>query len=366
MSPKQASGHENKLKTLNTNSDPVQFYNPDPTIAGGLPPTQSGGAQINPGLRTVSESMRQIMGQTAGMFAANMGDNPGLQSGVAIKSLQQKGDNGTIKYFKALEIAIAQTARLIVDAMPRVYDTTRQARILNADGSFEMQTLNQTIIDNQTGRPVVINDLSKGKYDVTCSAGPSFQSRMQETAQAIMEMAAFDPSVIQSSSDILFNNLDSPGMDLIAERKRQQLLMAGVIPVSQQTDEEKAQIAQMQQASQGKKDPATIIAEAEALKAQAEATIAQNKVQETGINVQVKTRELQTMDRREEREDLKLANDMDFRDREWQSVQLKQIAETLKLIREALGVDTIVSPDGIDAFGRQLSLVRREQDSLPS
>ena len=366
MTPKQASGHEAKLKTLNTNSDPVQFYNPDPAVAGGAPPAQNGGAQINPGLRTVSESMRQIMGQTAGMFAANMGDNPGLQSGVAIKSLQQKGDNGTVKYFKALEIAIAHTARIIVDAIPRVYDTTRQARILNADGSFEMQTLNQTVIDQQTGRPVVINDLSKGKYDVTCSAGPSFQSRMQETVQTIIELAQYDPSAIQTGADILFNNLDSPGMDLIAERKRQQLLMSGAIPVSQQTDEEKAQIQAMQQANAGKKDPATILAEAEATKAQAEAAIAGNKQQETAINVQVKSRELANMDRQENREDLKLANDMDFRDREWQSVQLKQIAETLKLIREALGVDTIVSPDGIDAFGRQLSLVRREQDTLPS
>lgn len=364
MTPKQAAGHEAKLKTLNTNSDPVQFYNAVPDAPGA--PQQTGGAQINPGLRTVSESMRQIMGQTAGMFAANMGDNPGLQSGVAIQSLQQKGDNGTIKYFKAMEIAIAHTARIIVDALPRVYDTTRQARILNADGSFEMQTLNQTVIDQQTGNPVVINDLSKGKYDVTCSAGPSFQSRMQETVQTITEMAAFDPTVIQTGADILFNNLDSPGMDLIAERKRQQLLMAGIIPVSQQTDEEKAQIAQMQQAQQGKKDPATIIAEAEATKAQAEALTAQNKVQETNIGVQEKTLKLKLMDRQENREDLKLASDMDFRDREWQSTQLKQIAETLKIIREALGIDTVVTPDGIDAMGRQLSLIRREQDTLPS
>lgn len=364
MTGKQAQGHEAKLKTLNVNSDPVQFYNADPAAPGA--PQQTGGAQINPGLRTVSESMRQIMGQTAGMFAANMGDNPGLQSGVAIKSLQQKGDNGTVKYFKALEIAIAHTARIIVDAIPRVYDTTRQARILNADGSFEMQTVNQTVIDTQTGRPVVINDLSKGKYDVTCSAGPSFQSRMQETVQTITEMAQFDPTVIQTGADILFNNLDSPGMDLIAERKRQQLLMAGMIPASQQTDEEKAQIAQMQQAAQGKKDPATIIAEAEALKAQAEAANAQNKQQETAINVQVKSRELANMDRQENREDLKLASDMDFRDREWQSVQLKQMAETLKLIREALGIGTVVTPNGIDAMGSQLDLIRREQQTLPS
>jgi len=373
MTPKQASGHEAKLKSLNTNSDPVQFFNADPENPGA--PQQSGGAAVNPGLRTISEAMRQIMGQTAGMFAANMGDNPGLQSGVAIKSLQQKGDNGTIKYFKAVEIGIRQTARLLVNSVHKVYSTAKMMRMLRPDGSVEMKMVNQIVIDNQTGIPVVINDLSKGKYDVTCSAGPAFQSRTQETVQTIMEMSAIDPTILQSGSDILFNNLDSPGMDLIAQRKRQQLLMAGIIPASQQTEEEKAQMAQMQAQAGNKKDPATILAEAEALKAQAEAAIAQNKQQETAINVQVKSRELQTMDRREDREDLKLATDMEFREKEFdfkafaqihkqQLEQMKEVAATLKTLREAMGVDTIVSPQGLATFSTQTALVADSQQKM--
>jgi len=108
MTPKQASGHEDELSTMNTNTDPVQFFNVDEANPGI--PQQNGGAQINPGLSRVSEGMRTMIGQSAGLFASNMGDNPGLQSGVAIKQLQNKGDIGTIKYFKAQEIAIARTA----------------------------------------------------------------------------------------------------------------------------------------------------------------------------------------------------------------------------------------------------------------
>ena len=333
MTPKQAAGHESKLKTLNTNSDPMQFYNPDPASPG--PPQQNGGAQVNPGLRTISEGMRQIMGQTAGMFAANMGDNPGLQSGVAIKSLQSKGDNGTIKYFRALEISIAHTARILVDAIPRVYDTARQVRILNNDGSSEMQTINQTVIDMQTGKPVVVNDLSKGKYDVTCSAGPSFQSRMQETVKAITEMAAYDPSVIQTGSDILFHNIDSPGMDMIAERKRQQLLAAGAIPPSQQTEEEKALIAQAQQQPKPK-DPATQIAEAEALKAQAEAQMAQTRARIAQTEAEVAAVELnqaqQKLDQSNDKQDDENAQKMLDRRHETELTQIKAIADFRKAV----------------------------------
>lgn len=333
MTPEQASGHEDKLKSLNTNSDPVQFYNPDPQAPGA--PQQSGGAQINPGLRTVSESMRQIMGQTAGMFAANMGDNPGLQSGVAIKQLQRKGDNGTIKYFKALEIAIAHTARVLIDAIPKVYDTARQVRLMKSDGTFEMRIVNRTVIDAQTGKPVVVDDLSRGKYDVTCSAGPSFQSKMQETVAAITEVAAFDPSVIQTGSDILFGNLDSPGMDLIAQRKRQQLLTAGIIPPAQMTEEEKAQIAAAQQQPKPK-DPATQIAEAEALKAQAEASLAQTRARIAQTEAEVAAVELaqaqEKLRQADEKQEDENAQKMLDRQHETMLTEMKAIADFRKAV----------------------------------
>ena len=109
MTMAQASGHETQLQTLNTNADPVQFYNVDPESPAV--PQQQGGSQVNPGLARISESMRAIIGQTAGMFAANMGDNPGLQSGVAIKQLQDRGTNSTMKYSRSIEIAVAATGR---------------------------------------------------------------------------------------------------------------------------------------------------------------------------------------------------------------------------------------------------------------
>jgi hypothetical protein len=333
MTPKQAAGHEAKLKTLNTNSDPVQFYNPDPENPG--PPQQNGGAQVNPGLRTISEAMRQIMGQTAGMFAANMGDNPGLQSGVAIQKLQAKGDNGTIKYFKAVEIGICQTARLLISSVPKVYDTARTMRMLSPDGSSEMKIVNQIVIDNQTGKPVVMNDLSKGKYDVTCSAGPAFQSRAQETVNTIIEMAQYDPTILQGGADILFNNMDAPGMDVIAERKRQQLIAAGAIPQTQMTEEERAMIAQAQ--SQPKpKDPATQIAEAEALKAQAEAQIAQTKAQVAKTEAAVSAIELQQAQEKIKLSDKKQSDEnvqkMMDRDHETMLAEMRALAEYRKAV----------------------------------
>lgn len=134
----QAAGHEETLATLNTNSDPVQLYNADGEVP---PPTQQGGAEVNAGLARISEAMQALVGVSAGMFAANMGENPGLQSGKAIEALQDRGDWGNNKYIEARTIAQRHTGRILVDAIPRVYLPARQVRLLSEDGSQDFAVI---------------------------------------------------------------------------------------------------------------------------------------------------------------------------------------------------------------------------------
>ena len=292
MTLTQAAGHEDALATLNNNSDPVQFFNTDPENPGA--PQQQGGAQVNPGLRTISESMRQLIGQTAGMFAASMGDNPGLQSGVAIDSLQSKGDNGTIKYFRALEAGITATGEILIKAIPKVYDAQRTVRLLYEDGSTEMQVLNEPVIDQQTGEIVTLNDLSKGQYSVSCRAGPSFRNRQQETIETIIEIAKVDPSIIGMAGDILLNAIPTSAATQIGERKRLQMMAQGLIPQSQMTEEE---MQSQQQKTEQPPDPAMVLAMAEMKKAEADALNAQNnqmKLQIEAAKLQLESRKFES------------------------------------------------------------------------
>jgi len=294
MTATQTSGYEDTLATMNTNSDPVQMYNPDPEAPGA--PQQNGGAMVNPGLRTISEAMRSLIGQTAGMFASNMGDNPGLQSGAAIERLQKKGDNGTIKYFRALEAAIATTGDILLRAIPKVYDTERTIRLLYEDGTSEMKVVNEPRVDMQTGRVVTLNDLSKGLYSVSCRAGPSFRSREQETIETIIEIARVDPSIISMAGDIMMNSIPTSSATQIGERKRLQMLSQGLIPESQMTDEEKQQQQAKAQQQGQQQDPNMVIAQAEQMKAQADTMQAQvnmQKLQLESTKIQLEMQKLQ-------------------------------------------------------------------------
>ena len=349
MTLTQAAGHEDSLSTMNTNSDPVQFYNVDPEMPG--PPQQNGGAMVNPGLRTISEAMRGMIGYSAGMFASNMGDNPGLQSGVAIRSLQNKGDNATYKYNKAVQVAIAATGKVLVDAIPKVYDTERTMRILYEDNSFEMATINQPVIDQQTGEVVMLNDLSQGVYDVICKAGPSFKNRQQETLEMIIEMAKVDPTIMQIAGDVMMQNINSPAADQIAERKRDQMLKAGMIPMSQLTDEEQAQIQQQMEQQGQQQDPASIMAQAEMLKGQAEmarAQIEQVKVQNEQMKIQVEAQKAQ-MSAQNDQQD----NQVDV---------FKAQTDRMNTQIKAQEAGAKITKEGVQTEGVQLDNVKKAQE----
>tara|TARA_R110000822_G_C15315769_1_gene493229 strand:- start:37 stop:2346 length:2310 start_codon:yes stop_codon:yes gene_type:complete len=383
MTEKQVAGNMDTIQTLNTNADPVQIFTPDERLPG--PPIQNGGAQINPGLRNVSQTTSELITQTAGIFASNLGDNPNAQSGIAIKRLQDKGDAGSSEYFSSMEIAICHTMRILIKAIPKVYLGEREVRILKEDATYDMVSLNNTIIDQETGEEIIMNDLTIGNYDVTCSAGPAFQNQQEETVAAMIEIGSVDPSIIEMGSDILLNNVVAPGMAQIAQRKRQQLFQAGVIPSDQWSEEEEQKMAQIQalQAQQGpQQDPNQMIGQAELIKAQNEQAKTEISVQEKGANIQL-------AQQREQRENAKFqsqqrndqVNQMITADKQQQDQMLaaekqqnaqmtamydhiKTQAESMKLIREALGIDAIVSPEGVQVFQGQTEGLATSQNQL--
>lgn len=389
MTPKQAAGHEKTLQTMNTNNVPVQFYNHDPEHPG--PPEQSGGAQINPGLNELSNTMMSLMQQQSGLFDANMGADPGLQSGVAIEKLQDKGDIGTIHYFSAQEVAICQTAKLLIHAIPLVYDTMRQIRVLNEDGSFEMAMLNETITDEETDEKITLNDLSQGTYDVTCSAGPAFKNRQDQTLSSMLEIAQYLPQVLEQGADIIFNSMDDPGADLMAERMRLQLLEQGQIPEEQMTDEEREQAEEAAQ-QESPPDPMMVAAQAEQAKADADMAkveiegekneIAQQqlgiKAREDEFKLMIESQKVGLSSQKLELDQYKLMLDGQKQELEGQIVQLtemreserqdveliKQSAETLKILREAMGVDGVMSPEIARTLVEQASIVSEQQREL--
>ena len=250
MTKKQALGHTDKLATMNTNADPIQLFNPDPENPGV--PQQNGGSQVNQGAEVLAQTVAQDISAISNQFDAQMGNNAGLQSGVAIQQQISQGNVGSIKYFNAHALALCYTYKVLLSAIPRVYDSTRQVRLLSDDGQVDVVTLNEPTIDQETGEKVELNDLSKGQYDVTCEVGQAFANRQQEGNASMIALAQADPSILTISQDQIIKNMGFPGADDISDRARALMIGQGIIPQDQLTEEE---LAVEQQKAQSQQQP---------------------------------------------------------------------------------------------------------------
>lgn len=344
----QIGGEREAWARLNVSSEPVLPYEIDEDTT--QPPFKLGGADINPGLESTSQAMLQNLQSTAGIDQLE-GQPLGLQSGLAVELKQQRGDTRNIKYVKSKAMAVCYTGKILMRAIPKVYDTERQVRIINEDTSFEMVTINQRIVDTQTNEPVEIIDLSKGVYDVTCAVSKSFKNRQGETVNSIVEVASIDPTIIEEGRDVLYKNMNAPGFDVLAERVRQKMLLAGSIPKEQMTDDE---ITFLEAQPEPPPDPVAV-----ALERQAETE--DDRIELQGIEAA----------RRDRETDAKIAKQQSDEARESLELAMKQVtdaadvlntqAASWKLMREAMGIDTITGPGGLADFIEQARIIAEAQ-----
>lgn len=338
----QIGGEKQAWERLNVSSDPVLVYEHQDNVPQ---PYKMGGAEINPGLEIVSQSMLQNLQSTSGIDLLP-NQSLGLQSGLAVELKQDRGDTRNIKYTKSKQIAVCYTGKILMRAIPKVYDTERQVRIINEDTTFKMVTLNERIIDTQTGEPVEVIDLSKGVYDVTCEVSKSFKNRQGETVNSILEVAAIDPTVIEEGRDVLYKSMNAPGFDVLAERVRQRMLLAGTIPEEQMTEEEKEFLA-----AQPPPEPDPV---AVALERQAD--VEDDKVELQGIEAARKDRET---DAKIAKEDMETALNQVTMAAE----VLNKHADTWNKMSDAL--ETISGPGGTKAFIEQAAVIRESQAEQP-
>jgi len=64
----------------------------------------------------------------------------------------------------------------------------------------------------------ILNDVTVGEYDVVMDTGPGYNTKRQEASDAMMQLFAAEPQLIQVAGDLLVRNMDFPGSDVIADR----------------------------------------------------------------------------------------------------------------------------------------------------
>ena len=355
MTKKQGAGLEKQHATMNTSNRAIDFYNVD---AEAPPPFIPGQVMPNPGANDLLMQSEAGINTSSGVYPAGLGDNPGLQSGVAIDKIQNKGDIGKLEYFNAMQVALSYAGKVSIHAYKKLMDTQQERRIIKDDGTYEMVTLNEVGLNGET-----INDLSKGVYDVVCDIGPAFRNRQEKTVDQIIAMAQYDPTLIPQGKDVLLNNIQSPGMELLAERARVSLMKMGEIPESQWTDDEKeAAAAAAQAAAQNPTPPDPNVMIGQAALKEAEAKIVKNEIETIKL-----TQNQQKMDFDQEKQKVELMSADRAQQMKFQTDtinMLKTMSEILKNLGESGEKDVSLSPDAQAAYDEQARDIQSVQQSM--
>jgi len=228
----------------NTDNLPYLPYEPDgkaPPPQRLAPPTMQSGL-----LQQAAISANDIQ-QATGVFEASTGALPEQRSGRAVVALQQEADLGQSLFMDNLAGAIEHTGRVVLDLIPKYYDTQRVIRLRGEDSGTRFVEINKPILTPDGLK--IQNDLTRGKYDVRVGVGPSFRTRRIEAAASMVELARVFPQVLQVAGDLVAKNLDWPGADEMAERLRK-LLPPGIAEEEELTPEQQQAIAQQQQQQQ--------------------------------------------------------------------------------------------------------------------
>lgn len=247
----QIEGYEEIWKTANRKSHPYLPYKPS-TIAGVTAPPPAP-MTFEPAIQGITGAAMQAaddLKAVTGLYDPSLGAGPADTSGVAIQKRNIQAQTSNFHFMDNLTRSMKHTGRILVDLIPRIYDTARTMRIIGDDGTQQVVKVNQVHKDEH-GKEILYQ-LDAGTYDVTIDVGPSYASKRQEAAASMQSLAQSYPKLMDIAGDLYVKNMDWPGATEIAERIKKTLPPGlandpskGPEPIPQQAQMQMQQQAQM-------------------------------------------------------------------------------------------------------------------------
>jgi hypothetical protein len=220
----QLEGYERMWQSSNVVNRAVLTYKNVSLNGQPAPPPQR--IQAEPPIQAMNEMLMRAsddMQVTSGVPDASRGVRTNETSGRGILARKQQGDTSNFHFTDNLSRALRHAGRVILDLIPHIYDTERVLRVIQEDGTQDLVQVNGTpggqVPDGVKG----VYDLTVGKYDVTISTGPSYQTKRQESVATQLQLVQSFPAVFPVIGDLMVRNMDIPGADQIADRMEKML-----------------------------------------------------------------------------------------------------------------------------------------------
>lgn len=253
-----------KEQWLLANRRNFPFLEYDPIDVNGnlvpAPQRNTYDANVTPIIQATQQADQDLK-SVIGMFDASQ-ERSREQSGKAIIARQQQGEQGNSHFLNNQALAIEQIGRIVLHWIPVYYDRPQIVRIVGIDDRERDVLVHagnpdaaQQMAESDPMMKAIAGDnlfdVGLGRYDVSVTVAPSYQSRRAEAVDSIIQLLQAFPLAAPYALDVLASNMDWPGARQLSERFKH------LVPPEAQDDkgkplppEAQAQIGQMQQQMQ--------------------------------------------------------------------------------------------------------------------
>lgn len=230
-----AAGQIDKYKAMwessNTGNVGVLIYDQVDVAGKSAPPPQRN--TVEPPIQAMTLMIRQAsmdLKAATGLYDPSLGQRKGDESGKAIEHLQSQGDIATFNFSDNMARTMRRSGRLLLEWIKETYDVPRVQRIIMPDGTMKHVVIHNGPTQAAAAQRLVtekiknIYDIGVGKYDVTISVGPSFQTKRQEAVATQLElMKSLPQNLAPMVVDLVVRNMDIPQSKEMADRLKKML-----------------------------------------------------------------------------------------------------------------------------------------------
>lgn len=219
VTPQQINGFKEMWENANIKNTSILLYNQ--TALG--PPRRQDPPQIDAGAITMLQLSQNDINDVLGRYEASTGATSNERSGRAIEARAQRSDLISYNFSNNFAKAKLKCKRILIDLIPKVYDNYRVIRLRNEQSNIE---INKKFLD-QNQNEIVLNDLSRGRYDIRVRSLTN-PTKRQQISNFLRDLLQYSPPEYASAlMPLLLQFIDAPGaqeaLEAINQIKQQQL-----------------------------------------------------------------------------------------------------------------------------------------------
>lgn len=184
--------------------------------------------------------------------------NPGIPqdvadpniSGKAVHALQNRVDMQSMVYQEHMKHAKRRDGEIYASMAAEIYDVPRRVTITLPDGTRKKTQVMDTVIDQESGEIVTLNDIYNQEFDVYSDISPTYSSRKEQTVDRLAQQVSLLPPGDPLRNILLLKLLklmDGVDFDDVRDYANKQLVVLGI--KEPETPEEEQALAEAQQGS---------------------------------------------------------------------------------------------------------------------